>query len=181
MQLLILVSVMNNAIQSKNMLRFFFVIFSLFFYSSSTSAVEFDFGTKINFSGRVFEPGCQFNNGKDIDIDFKKIGIKNIDGVNYTKTINVDIVCKKSIGKKLYFQIQGDIFLDKKDTVITNKDNLGISFKDLSGNPINLNTFYEATEESKYGFMVVPVKGNPLESLIPGNFTAVATLVSTYF
>lgn len=153
----------------------------LFLWHSSLYAVDLGFGTPINFTGRLFEPGCEFNGGKRIDINFGKVGIKKVDGVKYTQTHVISMNCKRSIGKKLVIQLQGDTLPGKNSIVPTSAPNLGISFKDGSGNPLQFNKFFDAKNDTTFTLVVTPVKKDVTQPLEAGHFTAVATLVSTYF
>ncbi|SUI46641.1 P pilus assembly protein, pilin FimA [Serratia quinivorans] len=38
------------------------------------SQIQADGGTAMNFKGRIFEPACEFNGGKTIDVNFGKVG-----------------------------------------------------------------------------------------------------------
>ncbi|WP_337039480.1 fimbrial protein [Serratia marcescens] len=138
-------------------------------------------GTEMNFKGFLFEPTCKFNGGKTIDIDFDRVGIKRVDGVKYARTTTVSLSCRPSEGKKLMLQIQGNVVSGTSNVLDTNVPNLGIAFRDSQGTSLALNRFFNVQSDTAFSLISVPVKkdvGLPLEV---GEFSAVATLVSSYF
>lgn len=155
--------------------------FYLFGLPSGQAVSLMDFGTPMKFHGRIFEPGCEFNSGNIIDIDFDKVGIKKVDGTKYEKKITVTMYCKKSIGKNLMLQLQASSINGKENVVPTDAANLGIEFKNANGTPIKLNQFFSTTNDTSFSFSVVPVKIDLSQPLDAGQFTATATLVSAYF
>lgn len=140
-----------------------------------------DVGTKINFKGNLFQPACELNGGKTIDIDFGKVGIKKVDGVKYAQTTTVNLNCRASEGKKLMLQIQGNTLSGRGDVVTTDTGNLGIAFQDGKGAPLFLNRFFEIQNDTAFSFIVVPIKKDLGQPLGTGQFSAIATLVSSYF
>ncbi|HIE0647013.1 TPA: fimbrial protein [Serratia marcescens] len=138
-------------------------------------------GTEMNFKGFLFEPACEFNGGKTIDIDFGKVGIFKVDGVKYARTTTVGLNCRPSEGKKLMLQIQGDVVNGTNNVLATNAPNLGIAFRDSQGAPLAFNRFFDAHSDTTFSFISVPVKKDAGQPLDTGEFSAVATLVSSYF
>jgi len=156
-------------------------ILMAFAFLCSVYPVYAGMGTDINFKGSLFEPACEFNSGKVIDINFDKVGVKKIDGIRYARTVTVNLTCRSSLGKKLMLQIQGDSVNGSVNVLKTNVSNLGISFRDNKGEPLILNRFFDSHSETAFTFIVVPVKMDAGISLPTGEFSAVATLVSSYF
>ncbi|MEX6224071.1 fimbrial protein [Providencia hangzhouensis] len=115
----------------------YLLISLIFFHSTSLSSI-LGYGTDMQFKGRLFEPGCEFNNKVDMDIDFGMIGFKKVDGKKYAKKINIPMKCKGSLNKNLYIQIQGNAVSGNNNVISTSKENLGIIFNDNIGNPITL-------------------------------------------
>jgi type 1 fimbria pilin len=138
-------------------------------------------GTAMNFKGRIFEPACEFNGGKTIDVNFGKVGIKKVDGVKYSQLTVVNLNCKASLGKKLRLQLQGEVIGGVGNILTTNIANLGIAIQDANGGPIVLNRFFDAVDQTTFSFIAVPVKKDTAIPLGTGQFNAVATLVSSYF
>nr|WP_272579284.1 fimbrial protein [Providencia sp. PROV265] len=158
----------------------YLLISLILFHSTSLSSI-LGYGTDMQFKGRLFEPGCEFNNNVDMDIDFGMIGIKKVDGKKYAKKINIPMKCKGSLNKNLYIQIQGNVVSGHNNVISTSKENLGIIFSDNIGNPIILNKFFEAKSDSIYEFTITPIMLDMTKPLDIGYFSATATLVSTYF
>jgi type 1 fimbria pilin len=145
------------------------------------SQIQADGGTAMNFKGRIFEPACEFNGGKTIDVNFGKVGIKKVDGVKYSQFTVVNLNCKESLGKKLRLQLQGEATVGGGNILTTNIANLGIAIQDANGGPIFLNRFFDAVDQKTFSFIAVPVKKDTAIPLGTGQFNAVATLVSSYF
>lgn len=145
------------------------------------SQVQADGGTAMNFKGRIFEPACEFNGGKTIDVDFGKVGNKKVDGVKYSQLTVVNLNCKESVGKKLQLRLQGEAAGGVGNILTTNIANLGIAIQDANGGPIVLNRFFDAVDQKTFSFIAVPVKKDTAIPLGTGQFSAVATLVSSYF
>ncbi|HCN43470.1 fimbrial protein [Proteus vulgaris] len=162
------------------MLNKYLLILLVLFHSKSFSSI-LGYGTDIHFKGRLFEPGCEFNNNVDMDIDFGMIGIKKVNGKEYTKKISIPMKCKGSLDKSLYIQIQGNTVGGYNNVISTSKENLGIIFNDNIGNPIILNNFLKAKDDKLYEFIVTPIMLDMTKQLDVGYFSATATLISTYF
>ncbi len=143
--------------------------------------VQAEGGTEMNFKGRIFEPACEFNGGKTIDVDFGKVGIKKVDGVKYAQVTAVTLNCKESVGKKLRLQLQGEAIGGLGNILTTNVDNLGVAIQDTNGRPLVLNRFFDAVNLKTFSFIAVPIKKDAAIPLGTGQFNAVATLVSSYF
>ncbi len=61
----------------------------------SSAAQAADQGTKVNITATVVAPPpCVINDGRTIDIDFGKVGIKRIDGNRYMQRIDYSIKCE---------------------------------------------------------------------------------------
>ena len=145
------------------------------------SQVQAEGGTAMNFKGRIFEPACEFNGGKTIDVNFDKVGINKVDGVRYAKITAVALNCKQGVGKKLRLELQGETLGGKGNVLTTNVNNLGIAIQNINGEPIVLNKFFDALDQKTFSFIAVPVKKDTAIPLVAGPFNAVATLVSSYF
>lgn len=139
-------------------------------------------GFTMNFSGRIFRPACQFNQGQPIDVDFEKVGIKKVDGIRYAKTVAIKMKCIGGEGKQLKLQLQGIPYGNQPGVLKTDTHNLGISLRDaVSGQPIVLNVFFKATGNTEFSFIAVPMRNDSNQPLTTGYFSATATLVSSYF
>lgn len=145
------------------------------------SQVQAEGGTPMNFKGRIFEPACEFNGGKTIDVNFDKVGIKKVDGVKYAQITAVVLNCKQGAAKKLRLQLQGEALGGMGNILTTNVNNLGIAIQNINGEPIILNKFFDAQDQKTFSFIAVPVKKDAAIPLVAGPFNAVATLVSSYF
>ncbi|QXO41476.1 fimbrial protein [Morganella morganii] len=163
------------------MTKYITIVIFILSWHTRLPAVDYNYGTQINFKGRLFEPGCEFNGGKNIDINFGLIGTKKVDGVNYAKRVDVPMNCKETEGKKLYLQIQGVVSDERDNVVKTSNDDVGVAFQDTEGNPVKLNQFFGVTSEYGYSFVAVPVKNDISKPLSAGYFISSATLVSAYF
>lgn len=136
----------------------------------------------MNFSGRIFRPACQFNQGQPIDVDFETVGIKRIDGVRYAKTTVIKMSCVAGEGQQLKLQLQGMPYGGQTGILKTDTNNLGISLKEaISGQPIVLNVFFNVMEKTEFVFIATPVREDNNQDLVAGHFSATATLVSSYF
>ncbi|WP_447888360.1 fimbrial protein [Serratia fonticola] len=145
------------------------------------SQVQADGGMVMNFKGRIFEPACEFNGGKTIDVNFDRVGIKKVDGVKYAQVTAVSLNCKQGGDKKLRLQLQGETLGGMGNVLTTNVSNLGIAIQDIHGEPITLNRFFDAPDPIMFSFIAVPVKKDAAMPLEAGPFNAIATLVSSYF
>jgi type 1 fimbria pilin len=151
------------------------------FLGLCVSQAQADGGTAMNFKGRIFEPACEFNGGKTIDVNFGRVGIKKVDGVKYSQLTVVNLNCRESLGKKLRLQLQGEAIGGVGNILTTNMANLGIALQDANGRPIVLNHFFDAPDQKTFSFIAVPVKKDAAIPLGTGQFHTVATLVSSYF
>ena len=133
---------------------------------------------QVNFSGGLVESiPCTINNNDVIRLDFGNgVIIRNLDGVNYSKPINYQIVCDAPGTVRLSLQGTETLFDDA--AIQTNVAGLGIRIN-LGGQPFILNTPIVVNPASLPALVAVPVAdpGNTPET---GVFNATATLMADY-
>ncbi|MBH3071701.1 fimbrial protein [Serratia marcescens] len=148
-----------------------FFLFSCFFASAADMQIK----------GALIEPpACQVVDGGGIDVDFgDRVGIKKINGVNYTQKINYSIACQPGIkGWDLVLELVGKAAGFDAAALQSNKSSLGIRILNdkkpfLPGTTIvidkNAPPVLEAVPVAEVGSM-----------LVEGKFSATATLLARY-
>lgn len=131
--------------------------------------------------GNIFEPAaCKINQNKNLDVDFKRIALKKIDGIAFASVTPVDIVCSITSGATVQLEFQGTSS-GKSNYLTTNLDNLAIALSDdTTGKNIDLNTFFTIQKTQTIQLRAVPVKISDAVELKEGAFKATSTLVTRY-
>ncbi len=138
-------------------------------------------GTKVEFSGRVFDPPpCKINGDQTIDIAFGSMGIKHVDGNNYAVTKTLSITCDPNTLAPIQLQVQG-AKLTGANVLQTSTGNLGIALYDAGKDEaIPLNQYFDVDRTSRFQLQAIPVKDDDAKPLADGAFTANATIISRY-
>lgn len=133
----------------------------------------------MNFSGTlVSPPPCAINDGNQIYVDFGKIGIKKIDGVNYRQALNYRITCEKgNTAWVLKLTLTGNATSFDKEALMSNR---GVGIRMYQNNkPFPPNSTIAINLNSPPALTVVPVK-DATATLERGNFVTRATLRADY-
>lgn len=139
-------------------------------------------GTKIEFSGRLFETSaCRLNGGKSIEVDFGRMNVTQIDGVNFAVIKVLPFECDPNGAASVRVLISAAASV-RHNVVKTNKENLGIAFYDiLNGNDIPLNQFIDI--DLGFGHLALrmtPVKEKSTSPLRDGGFLANVIIITQY-
>ena len=123
-------------------------------------------------------PSCTINNNQPIDVNFgDALLTSKVDGVNYSKPVDVSIFCSSSsVGTGLKIQLQGIGSTFDSTVLKTNNPNLGVELSRNTGVRWNLNSWLNFTYGNTPGLIATPVK-NPVGTLSPGNFSGSGTMV----
>ncbi|WP_434527074.1 fimbrial protein [Photorhabdus asymbiotica] len=133
------------------------------------------------FHGTLLEPPpCVINDGNMIDVYFgHNVGIHKVDGVNYTRLVNYQLVCvPNTSGWNLGLTVIGPQTSFDDAALKTNIANLGIRLT-LDGKAFTLNKRISVTSERQPVIQAVPVK-KPGSRLPEGAFEVTATLLAEY-
>ncbi|UXL37119.1 fimbrial protein [Pseudomonas fragi] len=134
----------------------------------------------LTFEGTLIEPPpCTINSGASIVIDFEKIGVRTIDGVNHRKPVNYTITCSPGTQAwEMVLKVTGTATPFESSAVQSSVTDLGVRLlKD--GVPLALNTQVLINPAEPPMLEAVPVKKLG-SSLSLGGFTAMATLLADY-
>ncbi|RZF11029.1 hypothetical protein B7L32_23015 [Serratia marcescens] len=143
----------------------------------SCSALAVD----VHFSGTLQEPPpCEINNGNLIDVDFgSKVGIGQVNGVNYKQGVAYTITCAPGAPAwSLGLSFNGTETAFDSAAVQTDKNGLGIRLLH-NGIPFTMNTRLPINAGALPILEAVPVK-DPAVMLTDGAFEATATLLADY-
>lgn len=141
-------------------------------------------GTRIEFSGRLFETSvCRINGGKELDVDFGRINVKQINGIEYSVIKVLPFACDPNGAPSVKVLIAAANPSEKWANVIkTSSNNLGIAFYDaFNATEIPIGKLIDI--DLAMGFLLlrmVPVKESFNVSLKNGDFTASALIVTVY-
>lgn len=126
----------------------------------------------------VAPPPCTINDGNQIEVDFGKVGIKKIDGVNYRKALNYRISCEKgSTAWVLKLTLTGNATAFDKEALMSNR---GVGIRMYQNNkPFTPNSTIDINLNSPPALAVVPVK-DATKDPEKGHFDARATLRADY-
>lgn len=144
---------------------------------SSSPALAVD----VQFSGTLQEPPpCEINNGNLIDVDFgSKVGIGQVNGVNYKQGVAYTITCAPGAPAwSLGLSFNGTETAFDSAAVQTDKNGLGIRLLQ-NGAPFTMNTRMPINAGAPPILEAVPVK-DPAVTLTDGVFEATATLLADY-
>lgn len=133
------------------------------------------------FKGTLIEPAsCSVNNDQRIDVDFgARLGISQIDGVNYRQAINYQITCLPGASTPDMAMIITATTLPGDNTAIeTDKSSLGIRLLQ-NGTPMTLNQALSFDPANPPILEAVPVTTDQ-SSLTEGAFTALAAIQVEY-
>ncbi|MCC8374520.1 pilus assembly protein [Photorhabdus sp. HUG-39] len=133
------------------------------------------------FHGTLLEaPSCVINDDNMIDVYFgHNVGIYQVNGVNYTKPVNYQLVCAPNIsGWSLGLTVIGSPTSFDAAALQTNITDLGIRLT-LDGKAFTLNERIPVTSQKQPVIQAVPVK-KPGSTLPEGAFEVTATLLAEY-
>ncbi|MBE4973785.1 fimbrial protein [Serratia sp. X3] len=147
----------------------------------SSAAQAADQGTKVNITATVVAPPpCVINDGRTIDIDFGKVGIKRIDGSRYMQRIDYSIKCEfLDNSRQLKMKIMGSAAAFDNSVLTSSVTGLGIKLL-ANGKAFAINTPLNIDYANPPTLDAVPVK-NSAVSLAEGDFTSGATMLVDYF
>lgn len=136
----------------------------------------------LNFHGTLITPpDCTINNDKTIEVDFSKIIIDKINGVNYIVDVPWTLTCESSVRSDLLaFTLSyiGTATSFSPDAVATNVKGLGIELQQ-DGQIFSPGSTITITEIALPVLKAVPVKDTNA-ALVEGAFEAYATLRIEY-
>ena len=149
-----------------------FALCMLSFFNSASA--------NVSFSGTLVEPPpCTINGGKTITIDFEKVAVNKVDGVNYRKPVNYTITCDAGApGWVMMLSLKGTAAGFEPAAVQSSVANLGIKVFQ-NGAPFVINTRMVINPSKPPILEAVPIKKNS-STLSGGSFTAAATLLAEY-
>ncbi|MBQ0268131.1 fimbrial protein [Providencia huaxiensis] len=137
----------------------------------------------VSFTGvlAVSPPECTINGATTTDINFGDIHETLIDGSYKKMLIDYELNCTKIYNNALKMTLNwNSITINGKDTVRTNRDNLGIAIyhnNTLITNGSIINFQYNSDNPLLYA---VPVKPNGMTLQDGGNFTGTITMLIDY-
>ena len=135
----------------------------------------------LKFSGTLIEPPlCKVSDSDKINVDFKQVGVKKVDGVNNLMLINYQLNCEKSSSSdwSMTLEVVGVAIDYDRAAIKTNVDDLGIRIYQ-DDKPFELNKPIPISLDKQPVLKAVPVK-RPGSSLQPKPFSATATLLVVY-
>lgn len=128
----------------------------------------------------VAPPPCVINDGRTIDIDFGKVGIKRIDGNRYMQRIDYSIKCEfLDNSRQLKMKIMGGAAAFDGSVLTSSVNGLGIKLL-ANGKAFAINTPLNIDYTNPPTLDAVPVK-NSAVTLAEGDFTSGATMLVDYF
>lgn len=132
----------------------------------------------VKFHGILEVVTCQVNQDKLVGVSFGEIGMKKIDGVNFSMPVPFVVTCSNLNGDEnpgLTLSVNGTATDFNENAVVTSITGLGIQIM-KDGAPLKLNTENEISYNPQPTLTAVPVKATDTE-LTAGVFSATATLV----
>lgn len=150
-------------------------LFALFVLGYSNSAMA-----NLTFDGTLNEPPpCTINSGNNIEIDFQNVGVNNVDGVNYLKSVNYTITCSSgTLPWEMVLTVRGVATSYETSAIQSSVSNLGIRILQ-NGVPLPLNTLLLINPATPPVLEAVPIR-RPGNLLGPGAFTSSATLLAEF-
>lgn len=164
----------------KNSLVYTVLMMGVAYQSQAETLKVGDQGTKVAISATIIAPPpCKVNDNNKIEIDFEKVGVNRIDGINYKKKIDYQVSCEDpGEMRQLAMKVSGAAASFDAKLLKTTSTGLAIKFENESGQ-ISLNTpvnfIYGQTPE----LYAVLVKDSTVK-LTSGDFTSSATLKIDY-
>lgn len=155
------------------------LLFTLGVISAAPQAA--DQGTKVSITATVVAPPpCVINDGRTIDIDFGKVGIKRIDGNRYMQRIDYSIKCEfLDNSRQLKMKIMGSAATFDSSVLNSSVNGLGIKLL-ANGKAFAINTPLNIDYANPPTLDAVPVK-NSAVTLAEGDFSSGATMLVDYF
>ncbi|MCE9882486.1 fimbrial protein [Hafnia paralvei] len=132
----------------------------------------------VKFHGTLVVVTCQVNQDKLVNVSFGEVGVKKIDGINYSASIPFVVTCNNLSGQGnpgLTLSVNGTAADFNENAISTTVSGLGIQIM-KDGVPLKLNTETEISYVPQPTLTAVPVKADGVE-LSAGDFHATATLV----
>ena len=149
---------------------------------SSANAEQTGDSVNFNFSGTfILSTPCTVNNDQIIEVAFGNIGVKRVDGVNYSQTIPVSLDCHGAPeSSPLELTISGTAESFDSAALTTSAEGLGIKIQQ-NGFPLQIGKALSITLDSVSSLKLtaVPVK-DPVKVLTEQSFNASATLTANY-
>ncbi|ROL62707.1 hypothetical protein BLX41_31740 [Pseudomonas protegens] len=135
----------------------------------------------MTFRGTLNEPPpCSINNGETIEVNFQRVGIGKVNGINYRQVVNYHISCATGIGApQVTLAVSGNRTTFDQAAIKTTKEHLGIRLL-YNGQPFILDKPIPIDPKQLPLLEVVPVKEPGSWTLIEGTFEATATLQAQY-
>lgn len=133
------------------------------------------------FKGELIEMAeCTVNNDQLIDVDFgPRLGVNQIDGVNYKQAINYQINCLPGYTTSdMTITISASSMASDKSAIQTDKIGLGIRLLQ-NGLPMNLNQALTFTPGNPPVLEAVPITSD-MSLLTEGTFLALAAIKVEY-
>lgn len=133
----------------------------------------------LSFHGILKQYPCHISNDETIEIHFGKVGIKKVDGKNYTQNIPYTVSCEgEDPAANLMLSIVGQAAVFDNTVVQSSVADLGIKvYQD--GQEMKINTPVAINLNAPPVLNVVPVQKNGA-TLAAQEFTATATLKVEY-
>lgn len=135
----------------------------------------------MTFKGKLIEPAsCTVNNDQRIDVDFgERLGINQIDGINYRQKINYQITCAAGVvTPDMSMLIIASGMINDDSAIQSDKTALGIRILQ-NGTPIVLNQEIMFAAANPPELEAVPVTSDQA-LLTEGAFTALAAIQVEY-
>lgn len=154
----------------------FFIICCL--YSCNCKALESGDTSQVYISGIITDSLCDISDSETIEVNFgDEIIASKIDGVNYSKAIEFDFICKLDTGTPLKLKISGSPTLDwgQGKFISTTNKNLGIKIFIGDGQQLMPNEWFNFDYPNTPSISAVLVKNNDA-TLEGGEFHGYALL-----
>lgn len=133
----------------------------------------------VNVTGVLVEGVCEINDGETVHVDFgSNLQSRQIDGVNFMKTIEYTLVCEDLVSSDLEMQFDGTATSFSDEYLATDREGLGIKLY-MNGESMPLNTWMPFTWPEVPVLQAAPVKSDDT-ALETGVFSASATLKIQY-
>lgn len=146
---------------------------------SVSNAAQIGDNSLVNFTGVLKRRPCHISNDKIINIHFGDVGVKKVDGKNYSRAIPYSIECEEvgqDLSLKLYLKADHPWF--NYTTITTSNSNLGLNIYQ-NGKLMEINEGLKIDYNSPPDLIAIPIKRSNSD-LKEGPFTATATLLAEY-
>ncbi|MFZ4835159.1 fimbrial protein [Rouxiella sp. Mn2063] len=153
----------------------------LFALSTAMPFIQSHAADNMKFSGTLIEPPiCTINHGNKIDVDFKTMGIRKVDGVNNLMTIDYELHCESNASTTWDMTLEIIATATDYDVAAIKTDVTYLGIRILENDkPFELNKPISISADKPVILKAVPVK-KPGFNLEPKPFSATATLLAVY-